>query len=25
VPTSLVDAYKSAVNWSYFSSRFVGV
>ena len=25
VPTSLVDAYKTATNWSYFSSRFVGV
>lgn len=23
VPTSLVDAYKSATNWTYFSSRFV--
>jgi hypothetical protein len=25
VPTSLVDAYKSATNWAYFSSRFVGI
>jgi hypothetical protein len=25
VPASLVDAYKSATNWTYFSSRFVGV
>jgi len=25
VPTSLVDAYKTAANWSYLSSCFVGV
>ena len=25
VPASLVDAYKSATNWTYFSSRFVGI
>ena len=25
VPASLMDAYKSATNWTYFSSRFVGV
>ena len=25
VPSSLVDAYKTATNWTYFSSRFVGI
>lgn len=25
VPTSLLTAYKTATNWAYFSSRFVGV
>jgi hypothetical protein len=25
VPASLVDAYKSATNWTYFSNRFVGI
>lgn len=25
VPTSLVDAYKTATNWTYFSSRIYGV
>lgn len=25
VPTSLVNSYKTATNWSYFSSRFVGI
>ena len=25
VPTSLVEAYKKATNWTYFSSRFVGI
>jgi hypothetical protein len=25
VPTSLLASYKTANNWTYFSSRFVGV
>ena len=25
VPGSLINAYKSATNWTYFSSRFVGI
>jgi hypothetical protein len=25
VPTSLLTSYKNATNWTYFSSRFVGI
>ncbi len=25
VPASLIDSYKTATNWTYFSSRFVGI
>lgn len=25
VPTSMLTTYKTASNWSYFSSRFVGI